>query len=150
MDSNNLNNRPSERFQFRHLPRLFVKTFNQWMGKDPFKLSAVVAYYAILSLPALLILILNLVGSIWGREIVQGQLYHEMSGAFGTEAAEFIQEIMTKKGIHPLPKSQPYLVSLPYSMELPGFSTNCRTPWIPYGRPPPNIPTESWQHCSVD
>ncbi len=98
MDSNNLNNRPSERFQFRHLPRLFVKTFNQWMGKDPFKLSAVVAYYAILSLPALLILILNLVGSIWGREIVQGQLYHEMSGAFGTEAAEFIQEIMTKKG----------------------------------------------------
>lgn len=68
MDSNDVNDGPYGTFQFRHLPSLFVKTFNQWMGKDPFMLSAVVAYYAILSLPALLILILDLVGSIWGRE----------------------------------------------------------------------------------
>ena len=60
------------KFQLNHLPKLFVETFNSWIIKDPFKLSAVVAYYAILSLPALLILVLDLVGAIWGREIVQG------------------------------------------------------------------------------
>lgn len=85
-------------FRIIHLPKLFIATFKAWLAKDPFKLSAVVAYYAILSLPALLILVLDLVGAVWGREIVQGQLTHEFTNAFGADTAEFIKEIMTKKG----------------------------------------------------
>jgi len=85
-------------FKIIHLPKLFIATFKAWLAKDPFKLSAVVAYYAILSLPALLILVLDLVGAVWGREIVQGQLTHEFTNAFGADTAEFIKEIMTKKG----------------------------------------------------
>lgn len=86
------------KFKIKDLPSLFIETFKSWVSKDPFKLSAVVAYYSILSLPALLILILDMVGEIWGREIVQGRLTDEMSAAFGTDTAVFIKEIMTKKG----------------------------------------------------
>jgi len=86
------------KFRLTHLPRLFIDTSKAWLAKDPFRLSAVVAYYAILSLPALLILVLDLVGAVWGREIVHGQLTSELTSAFGAETSEFIKEIMTKKG----------------------------------------------------
>jgi membrane protein len=87
-----------ERFKLKHLPKLFVKTFTAWMGNEPFKISAVIAYYAILSLPGLLILILELVGSIWGREIVRGELFAEISAAMGPETAQSIQEMIADRG----------------------------------------------------
>lgn len=73
---------------------MIVDTFKAWNADDPFRLSAVVAYYAILSLPGLLVIIINLVGSIWGTEIVQGKLTHEISEALGRDAAESIQAMM--------------------------------------------------------
>ena len=84
----------SDKFKLHHLPSLVVDTFKAWNADDPFRLSAVVAYYAILSLPGLLVIIINLVGSIWGIEIVQGELTNEISKALGRDAAESIQTMM--------------------------------------------------------
>ena len=56
------------------------------------------AYYAILSLPAFIIIILNVVGGIWGRDIVQGELLGEISSALGTETAESIRLMILDKG----------------------------------------------------
>lgn len=88
-------------FKLTHLPKLLVETFKAWMEKEPFKLGAVVAYYAILSLPALLILILNLVGAIWGKELVRGELQSEMSAALGTDTATAILKMIAEKGDEP-------------------------------------------------
>ncbi|MDB4292619.1 YihY/virulence factor BrkB family protein [Maribacter sp.] len=90
-----------DRFKIKHLPKLLKDTYTAWIAKDPFKLGAVVAYYAILSLPALLILILDIVGAVWGREIVQGELFSEISSALGPDTAASIQEMVTKKGDAP-------------------------------------------------
>ncbi|MCM4171719.1 YihY/virulence factor BrkB family protein [Arenibacter sp. TNZ] len=84
----------SDKFKLQHLPTLVVDTFKAWNADDPFRLSAVVAYYAILSLPGLLVIIINLVGSIWGIDIVQGELTAEISKALGQDAAESIQTMM--------------------------------------------------------
>lgn len=86
------------KFRFKHLPKLLVNTYTSWMANEPFKISAVIAYYAILSLPGLLILILELVGSIWGREIVRGELFDEISSAMGSETAESIQGMIANTG----------------------------------------------------
>ncbi|MGB3145498.1 MAG: YihY/virulence factor BrkB family protein [Maribacter sp.] len=85
-------------FSIKHLPKLLVKTYTAWMEKEPFKISAVIAYYAILSLPGLLILILEIVGGIWGREIVRGELFGEISSAMGPETAQSIQEMVSERG----------------------------------------------------
>ena len=92
------------KFRLKDFPSLLVATFKAWLEKEPFKLSAVVAYYAILSLPALLILILNIVGTavnIWSSDIGQGQLTTELSSTFGADTAIFIEELMTQKGDAP-------------------------------------------------
>ncbi|CAG2534175.1 membrane protein [Maribacter dokdonensis] len=91
-------NRQNSKFKLTHLPKLLLKTYHAWMEKEPFQISAIIAYYAILSLPGLLILILELVGGIWGKEIVQGELFAEISSAMGPETAQSIQEMIKDQG----------------------------------------------------
>ncbi len=86
----------ASKFNIKHLPSLLVKTYKAWDADNPFRMSAVVAYYAILSLPALLVIIINLVGSIWGVEIVQGQLTNEISRALGQDAAIAIETMISE------------------------------------------------------
>lgn len=83
-----------EKFRIKHLPKLLKQTFKAWNNDDPFRLSAIVAYYAVLSLPGLLVLVINTVGAIWGTEIVQGKLTGEISEALGPGAAESIKDII--------------------------------------------------------
>ncbi|WP_318309582.1 YihY/virulence factor BrkB family protein [Flagellimonas crocea] len=84
----------SESFKLKDFPYLFLDTFKAWSKANPWRLSAVVAYYAVLSLPALLVIIINVVGSIWGVDIVEGRLTNEFSIALGPNAAETIQDII--------------------------------------------------------
>ena len=88
----------TSKFKIPHLPKLLVKTYHNWIDTNPFELSAIVAYYAILSLPALIVIILNLVGNIWGREIVQGELLDEITNAVGVQTAESIRVMMLDRG----------------------------------------------------
>lgn len=71
-----------------------VETYKAWDRSNPFRLSAVVAYYAVLSLPALLVIIVNVVGAVWGQEIVEGRLTSEFSSAIGKDAADAIQKMI--------------------------------------------------------
>lgn len=90
---------PSEKFKLRDLPSLLVETFKAWHANDPFRLSAIIAYYAVLSLPGLLVIIINLVGSVWGNEIVQGRLTNEISVALGHDAADAIRTMILETQI---------------------------------------------------
>ena len=85
-----------EQFKWRHIPSLLVKSYKEWMADDPFRLSAIVAYYAVLSLPALLVIILNVVGAIWGTEVVQGQLTDEFTTTLGKDAATSIEGMIAE------------------------------------------------------
>ena len=94
-----MSSKPRRRtFKIKDVPALLIETYKKWMDSDPFKLSAIVAYYAILSLPALIVIILNIVGSIWGRDIVQGELLAEITQALGKETAESIRLMMVDRG----------------------------------------------------
>lgn len=89
------NQSSSQQFKFRDLPQLLIDTAKSWNSSDPFRLSAVIAYYAVLSLPALLVIIINIVGAIWGNEIVQGKLTSEIATALGKDVADSIQTMIT-------------------------------------------------------
>jgi len=85
-----------DRFQIKHIPTLLKDTYKAWDKNNPFRLSAVVAYYAVLSLPALLVIIVNVVGSIWGPDIIENILTSEFSAALGKDAASSIKSMITE------------------------------------------------------
>ncbi len=58
------------------------------------KLSASLAYYTVFSLAPLLLLLISLVGIFFGRDAIQGQLFYEINGLLGNEAAAQVQEMV--------------------------------------------------------
>lgn len=74
------------------------KSFDSWNAADPFRQSAIIAYYAIFSIPSLLVIIIALAGLAFGREAVQGEISNQISSALGNDTAKQIEEIIAKAG----------------------------------------------------
>lgn len=64
------------------------------MDNDPFRLSAVIAYYAVFSLPGLFVIIFSLAGELYGPEAVRGEVFGELRELIGKEGARQVQEII--------------------------------------------------------
>jgi len=75
---------------------IFKIASKEWYTKDPFKESAVIAYYSIFSLPGFLIVIIAIAGYFFGKEAVSGRIANEISSTMGEETALQIQEIIAK------------------------------------------------------
>lgn len=72
----------------------FKKTFKAFGDIDPFNKSIVIAYYTILSLPGLLVIIINIAGYFFGHEAVTGQVTNQIGGAIGGDTAEQIENMI--------------------------------------------------------
>lgn len=79
---------------FKKVISLTKETFQDWLKDEPFDLSAMVAYYAIFSLPALLIIITSIASAVLGKEAVDGKISGEIGNMIGPDAASGIQEMI--------------------------------------------------------
>ncbi len=84
------------KFKIKDIGSNLKTTFTKWWSKDPFKESAVIAYYAIFSLPGLLVVIITLAGYFFGRDAVNEHLSYQISNTMGAETSKQIQEIIDK------------------------------------------------------
>ena len=82
--------------KIKDLGGVFKKAFNEWLDKDPFRQSAVIAYYAIFSLPGLLVLIISIAGYFFGKDPVNQNLLAQISSTMGAATAEQIAQVLTK------------------------------------------------------
>jgi membrane protein len=72
---------------------LFTKqVFSEFIEDDIFKFSASLAYYTVFSLAPMLIIIFAITGVLFGRDAIQGEVYEQISGLIGPEAAIQVQE----------------------------------------------------------
>jgi membrane protein len=74
------------------------KAVAAWWEADPFRQSAVIAYYAIFSIPALLVIIITVAGWAFGQDAIQGEVSDQIAGAVGIETANDIEEMIAKAG----------------------------------------------------
>ncbi len=80
--------------KIKDLGRLFRVTFEEWWEKDPFRQSAVIAYYAIFSIPGLLVLVITIAGYFYGKEVASESILAQVSKVMGVDTAKQIQEIL--------------------------------------------------------
>lgn len=73
---------------------LFTQSFKGFIDDNALKFSAALSYYTMFSLPPLLIVIISLSGIFFGNEAVSGQIFEQISGLVGSEAALQIQEVI--------------------------------------------------------
>ena len=75
---------------------LLKDTFRQWIAREPFNNSIIIAYYTIFSLPGLLIIIINLAGYFYDKQEITTQITNEIQGIVGGDTAKDIESIITK------------------------------------------------------
>ncbi len=71
---------------------LLRETFREFIADNAIKLSAALSYYTIFSLPPLLIIIISLCGIFFGDQAVRGEIFGQINGLVGSQAAMQIQE----------------------------------------------------------
>jgi membrane protein len=73
---------------------LLKTTFSEFLEDRAPRLGAALAFYSILSIAPLLLLVIAIAGSVFGREAVRGQLTFQMDSLIGERGAAFIQEML--------------------------------------------------------
>ena len=81
---------------FKTFFNALTTAFDKWWEKDPFKESAVIAYYAIFALPGLLVVIVIFAEYLFGQEAVNGQIAGKITATLGAETAYQIQDIIVR------------------------------------------------------
>jgi len=79
---------------------IFRDTFIQWLDRDPFRSTAVIAFYTIFSLPGLLVIIINLAGYFYGQEAVTRRISSEIEGMIGGNTAKDIEAIIANASVN--------------------------------------------------
>jgi membrane protein len=78
---------------------LFKQAYISWNRNEPYARSATIAYYALFSLPSLLIIVVTIAGYFFEQEAVQGRLTSEISDFIGQEPAEAIENMIASAAL---------------------------------------------------
>ncbi len=81
-------------FKLSHLKPLLTDTTKRWLGAEPFRQSALISYYAIFSIPGLIIIIIWAAGVFFGEEAVKGEITQQIGEAMGQEAAKGLENLV--------------------------------------------------------
>lgn len=82
------------KLKIRDLGKLLKITFKEWNSKDPFRQSAVIAYYAIFSIPGLLVLIITITGYFYDKDIASESILNQVSNTMGPDTASQIKDVL--------------------------------------------------------
>lgn len=75
---------------------LLWKTLRRFIGEDAMNHSAALAYYTAFALPAILIILISLIGYFWGKKEIEGQMLSEFGHLMGKDGAAQVKYMLDK------------------------------------------------------
>ncbi|MCE5250426.1 YihY/virulence factor BrkB family protein [bacterium] len=88
------------------------ETFIEWYRLKPELIGAAIAFYIIFSLGPILVIVISIVGLIFGDEAVEGQIVQEINNIVGQKAAQVMQ-ILISRAYSPPTQTISTIVSVP-------------------------------------
>ena len=70
---------------------LFQETFTEWSNDKASRLAAALSYYTLFSIAPLLIIVIAVVGAVFGEDAARGEIYRQINGLVGDAGAKVIQ-----------------------------------------------------------
>jgi len=65
-----------------------------WFEHEPARRGAALAFYSLVSMAPLLLVVLSIGGLVWGTEALRGELYGQLRGMFGDSTAAAVQALV--------------------------------------------------------
>lgn len=84
--------------KLKEMLSLLKETFKDWNKRDPFRQSAVIAYYAIFSMPGLLVLIITIMGYFFNKDVVSQRILSEIANTLGGDTSTEIKSMLSHAG----------------------------------------------------
>jgi membrane protein len=81
-------------FNFGRMKHLLAEAWAEWNNDNAPRLGAALAFYTMLSLAPLLVVIIGIAGLVFGQEAAQGQIFGQIRGMVGDQGAAAIQEMI--------------------------------------------------------
>ena len=85
----------------RKIRRLFREIVSEWKVNEVSLLASSLAYYTVFSLAPLMVLVIMIVGTIFGEAMVQDELVSQLSQLFGEEGAQLISTAIANLRVNP-------------------------------------------------
>lgn len=74
---------------------VFIKAvFNHFFNSNTFQKGAALAYYAVFSIFPIIIIVISILGLVFGKQAVSGEVFMQLKDGLGSEAAQQIQELI--------------------------------------------------------
>ncbi|GGK85253.1 YihY/virulence factor BrkB family protein [Rufibacter glacialis] len=80
--------------RWKYTWNLTKTTLKEFAQDKPLDYAAIIGFYTIFSMPAVLIIVIRIAGAAFGQDAVQGQVVKQISGLVGHDSAEQIQTII--------------------------------------------------------
>ena len=74
--------------------RLFSDAYKEWSHDRAARVGAALAYYALFSIAPLLVIMISIVGAVYGEAAAEGKVVDAISGQIGPEAALGVQRLL--------------------------------------------------------
>lgn len=78
----------------RALPRLFKEAAKGWKADNCLSMGAALAFYSLLSMAPLMVLVITVAGLVIGRDEAQALLFTQLSGLLGETGAEGVRTVL--------------------------------------------------------
>jgi membrane protein len=85
--------------KFKDLKSILSKTVNNWNDSDPFRQSATISYFAIFSIPGLLMIIIWAAGIFFGEDAVRGEVSNQLGDVMGGGTAKSVEGILEQSTV---------------------------------------------------
>ena len=75
---------------------VFKASASEFSKNNSFRHAAALSYYTIFSLPPLLLIVITVASAAFGGDALTGQIYGQLKGLVGPDAAKFLQDSIAK------------------------------------------------------
>jgi membrane protein len=82
------------RLSFKTIIYLIKETIKEFNEDNAIYYSASLSYYTIFSLPPIIIIIVSVAGSLFGKETISSEIYHQFSSLLGPQGAQQIESMV--------------------------------------------------------
>ena len=74
---------------------LIKRSFSAWVDDYAPSMGAALSYYTVFSLAPVLLIVISIAGLVFGAEAARGEIFGELRGLMGVDAAKAIEDILT-------------------------------------------------------
>ncbi|MGI8892532.1 MAG: YihY/virulence factor BrkB family protein [Bacteroidia bacterium] len=86
----------NKKFSIKDVWPILKETFKSWNEHEPWRNSAIIAYYAIFSLPGLLVIVVNLAGALFGEQAVRGEITAQVGELIDQKTAQEVENMIAQ------------------------------------------------------